>query len=79
MSRGGPGCERLRLKGFRRTVAWERGLQAQREEEAGRWREGFWGVGRLRRLDAKGPRPMHPDAACGVRTHWRRPFPFPTE
>ena len=24
--RGGLGCERLRLKGFRRTAAWERGL-----------------------------------------------------
>jgi len=23
---GGPGCERLRLKGVRRTAAWERGL-----------------------------------------------------
>jgi len=23
---GGPGCERLRLKAFRRTAAWERGL-----------------------------------------------------
>jgi len=26
MSGGGPGCERLQLKGVRRTAAWERGL-----------------------------------------------------
>jgi len=26
MSGGGPGCERLRLKGIRRTAAWERRL-----------------------------------------------------
>jgi len=51
-------------------------------DEAGRWREGFWGVGGggcLRHLEAKGPRPMHTDAACGVRTYWRRPFHFQTE
>jgi len=35
----------------------------------------LWGGG-LRRLDAKGPHPIHPDAACGVRAHWRRPFHF---
>ena len=40
---------------------------------------GFLGGGGLRRLGAKGPRPMHPDAACGVRTHWRWPFHFRTE
>jgi len=40
---------------------------------------GFLGGGGLRGLDAKGPRRMHPDAACGVRTHWRRPFHFWTE
>jgi len=45
VSGGGPGCERLGLKGVHRTAAWERGLQARREEQAGRWREGFWGGG----------------------------------
>ena len=42
---GGLGYERLRLKGVRRMAAWERGLWVSREEEAGRWREGFWGGG----------------------------------
>ena len=37
------------------------------------------GGGGLRGLDAKGPRPMHPDAACGVRMHCRRPLHFWTE
>jgi len=45
VSGGQLGCERLRLKGVRRTPAWERGPYARREEEAGRWREGFWGGG----------------------------------
>jgi len=43
--RGGPGCDRLRLKGVRKTAVWERGLWAWGEEGAGRWREGFWGGG----------------------------------
>ena len=36
---------------------------------------GFLGGGGLRRLDAKGPRPMHPDSACGVQRIGGGPFP----
>ena len=37
------------------------------------------GGGRLMRLEVKWPRLRHPDAACGIRTHWGRPFHFMTE
>jgi len=45
VSGGGPGCERLRLKGVSRTAARERGLLTRRKEGAGRGREGLWGGG----------------------------------
>jgi len=37
--------ERLRLKGVHKRAIWEPGHYARKEEEAGRWRQYFWGGG----------------------------------